>query len=202
MCLSNQWRPAENFEENVRTLRRRDLIDEAVEASLLRLWEDRDDYHHLNAGVARDRAALLELALIKIRALSEVEGFVFAWGTERDPRVPEATSTAVLAGTRRTDGSVFFFAIRRSNNRLQPVATGAILGPPRLKRHVRATSECSNRPFRDCHSSAGRYRTSCSGLRRGRCTSSIWETTIRTTGLQPRPASALSFGVVSWALRS
>jgi hypothetical protein len=80
MCRSNQWRPAENFEENVSTLKRRGFIDDAVEAALQRLWEQRDDYHHLNSGVARDRAALQELALVKIRALNEVERFAFAWG--------------------------------------------------------------------------------------------------------------------------
>ena len=35
MCRSNQWKPAENFEENVRTLKQRDFIDDAIEAELL-----------------------------------------------------------------------------------------------------------------------------------------------------------------------
>jgi hypothetical protein len=85
MCRSNKWKPAENFEENVRKLRERGFIDAAVEGELLRLWEKRDDYHHLNPTVARDRSELESLALAKIRALGEVERFVFAWGPSDTP---------------------------------------------------------------------------------------------------------------------
>ena len=79
MCRSNQWRPSENFEENVRKLRQRGYIDQSIQSALVLLWEKRDDYHHLNPTIVRDRAALEELALVKIRALGEVERFAFAW---------------------------------------------------------------------------------------------------------------------------
>jgi hypothetical protein len=85
MCRSNQWRPAENFEENVSKLRQRNFVDDAIEAALLRLWEKRDDYHHLNPTVARDRASLEDLALTKIRSLGEIERFVFAWSPSETP---------------------------------------------------------------------------------------------------------------------
>ncbi|MGE0594663.1 MAG: hypothetical protein AB7G23_08935 [Vicinamibacterales bacterium] len=87
MCSSNQWKPAENFEENVRKLRERKFIDQPVESALVLLWEKRDDYHHLNPTVVRDRADLEELALVKIRALGEVERFAFAWGPSDTPGV-------------------------------------------------------------------------------------------------------------------
>ena len=38
MCRSNQWKPAENFEENVGKLRQRNFIDDAIDAALRRLW--------------------------------------------------------------------------------------------------------------------------------------------------------------------
>jgi hypothetical protein len=85
MCFSNRWRPAENFEENVRQLKQRRFIDAGIEVELLRLWERRDDYHHLNPSVASDRTTLEDLALIKIRALGEVEQFVFAWAPSETP---------------------------------------------------------------------------------------------------------------------
>jgi hypothetical protein len=85
MCRSNQWKPAENFEENVHKLKQRNFIDDAIEAVLLQLWEKRDDYHHLNPTVARDRDSLEDLALKKIRALGEIERFVFAWGPSENP---------------------------------------------------------------------------------------------------------------------
>ena len=85
MCRSNQWKPAENFEENVRKLKQRDFIDPSIEAALLRLWDKRDDYHHLNPTVARGRGELESLALAKIQALGEVERFVFAWSASEKP---------------------------------------------------------------------------------------------------------------------
>ncbi|THJ22738.1 MAG: hypothetical protein CAF45_008975 [Nitrospira sp. CG24E] len=85
MCRSNKWKPAENFEENVRKLSQRQFIDAAIKSELLRLWEKRDDYHHLNPTVARDRATLEELALTKVRALGQVERFVFGWSPSETP---------------------------------------------------------------------------------------------------------------------
>jgi hypothetical protein len=85
MCRSDNWKPAENFGENVRKLQERRFVDGAVKDELLRLWEKRDDYHHLNPTVARDRVELEELALTKIRALGEIERFVFAWAPSETP---------------------------------------------------------------------------------------------------------------------
>ena len=78
MCRANQWKPAENYEKNVVALKRRGFIDSAIESELVRLWEQRDDYHHLNNTIARDRATLEQLAFAKIRALAVVERHVFA----------------------------------------------------------------------------------------------------------------------------
>ena len=77
LCRSNSWRPADKFETNVRKLRKRDLIDEKIQNHLLHIWEHRDDFHHLNDSVEGQRAALEELALSKLRALSELESWAF-----------------------------------------------------------------------------------------------------------------------------
>jgi hypothetical protein len=79
MCRSNKWKPAENFEENVATLRRRGFIDEGVKAAFLLLWTSRDDYHHLNGSVVTERAELEELGLTKVRALATIEARVFGF---------------------------------------------------------------------------------------------------------------------------
>ena len=47
--------------------RRKHFIDDAIEAELLRLWEKRNDYHHLNASVARDQKPLEYLARVFLR---------------------------------------------------------------------------------------------------------------------------------------
>ena len=107
MCRSNRWKPAENFEENVRKLRQRNFIDETIGAHLLRLWEKRDDLHHLNPRVARDRAELEELALTKIQALGEVERFVFAWEPSETPGAIRLLRPQYWPGQR--DGNVGVF---------------------------------------------------------------------------------------------
>jgi uncharacterized protein YutE (UPF0331/DUF86 family) len=79
MCRTSGWRPAGKFEENVQTLKRRGVIEEDVASRLVRLWERRDDYHHLNRSVATERNALEELALTKVRDLAEIERWVFGF---------------------------------------------------------------------------------------------------------------------------
>jgi len=79
MCRSNRWKPAENFEENVTTLKRRRFIDGRLERLLLDIWRYRDDYHHLKDNIEVDRKKLERLAFVKIRALAEIEAVVFAY---------------------------------------------------------------------------------------------------------------------------
>lgn len=107
MCRSNQWKPAENFEENVRKLKERGFIDAGIEAELLRLWEKRDDYHHLNPTVERDRGSLEGLALTKIRALNEMEKFVFAWGPSETPGVITLLRPQYWPGKKESQVGVF-----------------------------------------------------------------------------------------------
>lgn len=71
MCLSNEFRPGKAFEQNVQKLKRRSFIDAATATRLLLLWENRNDYHHLNNGIVTDRASLERLAFTKVRALAE-----------------------------------------------------------------------------------------------------------------------------------
>ncbi len=77
LCRAHSWRPAENFERNVKKLRERGFIDERIERHLLQIWEHRDDFHHLNDSVEGQRSALQALALAKLQALSELESWAF-----------------------------------------------------------------------------------------------------------------------------
>jgi hypothetical protein len=79
MCSCNSFRPAKVFETNVNNLAKRGFIKDEIKEYLLSLWQRRDDYHHLNPGIEEDRIALQELALAKIRLLTEVESNVFAY---------------------------------------------------------------------------------------------------------------------------
>ena len=76
--VCNRCRPSGEFETNVRTLERRRFITAGVARSCRTLWKNRDDYHHLNPNVERDRSKLERLALSKIRCLAAIEAWVFS----------------------------------------------------------------------------------------------------------------------------
>ena len=63
MCEANSWSPAKDYEENLRTLRRRRFADTTFEENAKRLWARRDDYHHLNPTVATELTELENIAL-------------------------------------------------------------------------------------------------------------------------------------------
>jgi hypothetical protein len=77
LCTKNTFKPVKKFEENVRKLSTRTFISDKVKESLLKIWEGRDDYHHLNTSIENDRQTLEELAREKTRLLVEVERDVF-----------------------------------------------------------------------------------------------------------------------------
>ena len=83
MCESNSWRPARDFDENLQILGRRGFVDPTFEENAQRLWERRHDYHHLNPSVASELTELEEIAFSKIRALAEMESWVFAYSVHQ-----------------------------------------------------------------------------------------------------------------------
>jgi len=76
LCKTKSVRHGKDFKKNVANLSGKFISDKAKE-SLLKIWEKRNDYHHLNPDVETDRQALEELAREKTRLLVEVEREVF-----------------------------------------------------------------------------------------------------------------------------
>ena len=89
LCQRNSWKPANEFEENVKKLSARKVISGKLKKSLLTIWEKRDDYHHLNPNIEGDRQALEELARERVRLLTEVESEVFRFTVADDKIIPE-----------------------------------------------------------------------------------------------------------------
>lgn len=65
------------FEKNVEKLHKRKFTDDKLRKSLLKIWDRRDDYHHLNSKVKSDRQTLENLAKEKTCLLVEVESQIF-----------------------------------------------------------------------------------------------------------------------------
>jgi len=77
------------FEKNVEKLHTRKFIDDKLRESLLKIWNRRDDYHHLNSNVKSDRQTLENLAREKTRLLVEVESRIFEFSVADGILIPK-----------------------------------------------------------------------------------------------------------------
>ena len=84
LCQRKRWRPAKNYEQNIRRLFEREFISDGLRQWFDQIWERRDDYHHLNPGVMTDREELEKLALEKVNLLNEIEKEIFAFRIAKD----------------------------------------------------------------------------------------------------------------------
>lgn len=89
LCQKNGWQPKKSFEENVAKLETRQFISGDIKDKLLRIWEKRDDYHHLNPTIETDRQKLEALAYEKVLLLKEIESEVFKFSVVDGKLVPE-----------------------------------------------------------------------------------------------------------------
>ena len=77
LCHRNGWKPNKSFEQNVGKLKARQFISEEIYDKFIKIWENRNDYHHLNPSIEIDRHNLESLAYEKIVILKEIEIEVF-----------------------------------------------------------------------------------------------------------------------------
>jgi len=89
LCTKNSFKPVKKFEENVENLSTRTFISDKVKESLLKIWERRDDYHHLNTSIENDRQTLEELAKEKTRLLAKVESEIFEFKIVNGALIPK-----------------------------------------------------------------------------------------------------------------
>jgi hypothetical protein len=75
------------FEKNVDKLHIRKFIDDKLKESLLKIWDRRDDYHHLNPTVNSDKQTLENLAKEKTCLLVDVEKNIFEFSYNNDGRI-------------------------------------------------------------------------------------------------------------------
>jgi hypothetical protein len=88
LCTANGWPPKNDFETNVKNLRTRRKITDELQALLTSIWNERDDYHHLNSGILQDQSKLEALAKEKLSGLRAVEMELFAYSVNEGKLVP------------------------------------------------------------------------------------------------------------------
>lgn len=79
MCQKNGFRPAKGFETNLDKLFNRGFLGATTKEQLAELWDERNDYHHLNFVIEQHRQQLQDLARRKAQLLMEIEKEVFAF---------------------------------------------------------------------------------------------------------------------------
>ncbi len=77
LCRRNDWKPDKVFEKNVKKLLKRKFISDSANECLLQIWDERNDYHHLNSNIETDTKKLESLAKEKVRLLNKVEAEIF-----------------------------------------------------------------------------------------------------------------------------
>ena len=73
LCQKNSWKPEKDFENNINKLLNRNFISEKLKNKFLEVWENRDDYHHLNPSIEVQRIKLEEISYEKVLLLKEIE---------------------------------------------------------------------------------------------------------------------------------
>lgn len=96
LCQKNGWRPENTFEKNVTKLHTRRFISKEMKNKFLRIWEKRDDYHHLNPDIETDREKLEEFAYQEVLLLKEIESEIFKFSVVDGKLVPENKKYWVL----------------------------------------------------------------------------------------------------------
>jgi len=84
ICDIDFRKHGKDFEKNIENLYKRNFISDKIRESLLKIWEKRDDYHHLNPNVESDRQTLEKLAKEKACLLVEVESGIFKFSFGND----------------------------------------------------------------------------------------------------------------------
>jgi len=89
LCKCNGWNPDKLLEKNIEKLEKRGFITSEQSKDLLRIWKNRDDYHHLNDVVESDYLKLVALAESKLLLLNKIEKQVFDFSIDKGTLVPK-----------------------------------------------------------------------------------------------------------------
>lgn len=84
LCHKNSWKPEKDFEKNINKLLNRNFISEKLKNKFLKIWENRDDYHHLNKNIEVQRTILEEISYEKVLLLKEIESEIFKFSLNKD----------------------------------------------------------------------------------------------------------------------
>jgi len=74
---------------NIDRLLNRHFISEKLKNKFFKIWENRDDYHHLNTNIKVQRTKLEEISYEKVLLLKEIESEIFKFSLKNGKLIPE-----------------------------------------------------------------------------------------------------------------
>ena len=89
LCKVNGWKPNKDFEKNMQQLTTREKITNNLKTLFMNIWQQRDDYHHLNPQIEQDRRKLEALAKEKLSCLRRIEEELFAYSARDGKLIPK-----------------------------------------------------------------------------------------------------------------
>ncbi len=85
-CQNNK-KPVGKFENNLEQLFENGFITDDIRKSFLKIWERRNDYHHLNPTIETDRQELEKIAKEKAKLIVEIEKEIFSFALSPDGKL-------------------------------------------------------------------------------------------------------------------
>ncbi len=89
LCQKNSWKPEKNFENNIEKLYKRNFISTELRDEFLKIWKNRDDYHHLKQNIEIERTKLEKISYEKMALLKEIESEIFKFSVKNGKLIPE-----------------------------------------------------------------------------------------------------------------
>ncbi len=86
LCQNNKT-PVGEFENNLKQLFENGFITNDIRRFFLKIWERRNDYHHLNPTIETDRQELERIAKEKAKLIAEVEKEIFDFTVSMDGKI-------------------------------------------------------------------------------------------------------------------
>lgn len=89
ICRKSGFSPRKNYETNIRNLMRRGFISNQIKNYFLKIWDNRNDYHHLNENLLKEKKVLESLAKEKINLLHQIQQEIFGFNIRKGKVVPK-----------------------------------------------------------------------------------------------------------------
>lgn len=89
LCDRNGWKPNKDYEENIKQLKIRGKVSGSSVSLFTKIWNHRNDYHHLNPQIEQDKQKLGMLAREKLTDLKSIEKELFGYIAKEGKLIPK-----------------------------------------------------------------------------------------------------------------